>query len=134
MENKPRKKPGPTKGNGGRPLITIDWDLAEKLAHIQCTAVEIAATLGIDDDTLVAACKREKKLTFSEWYKKYSSNGKCSLRRSMWKMATGDRPNPTMAIWLSKNHLGMTDNVEVREYYKDVTDEVSTEDLLEAVK
>jgi len=129
MEKKPRKK-----GPGGRPLATIDWGLAEKLAHIQCTAIEMAATLGIDDETLANACKRENKMSFSQWYKKHSANGKCSLRRSMWKMATGDRPNPTMAIWLSKNHLGMTDNLEVKEYFKDVTDDVSTEELLEAVK
>jgi hypothetical protein len=107
----PRGK-GPKKGEGGRPLIIIDWELAKKLAHIQCTAVEIAATLGVDDDTLVSACKRENKLTFSEWYKKHSENGKCSLRRSMWKMATNERPNTAMAIWLSKNYLGMRDNVD----------------------
>lgn len=106
------RKPGPKKGEGGRPLAFIDWELAKKLAHIQCTAVEIAATLGIDDNTLVAACKRENKLTFSEWYKKHSENGKCSLRRSMWKMATNERPNPAMAIWLSKNYLGMKDTVD----------------------
>jgi hypothetical protein len=30
----------------------------------------------------------------------------------MWKMATNERPNPAMAIWLSKNYLGMRDNVD----------------------
>lgn len=90
----------------------IDWKLAEKLAYIQCTRAEIAATLSIDEDTLQAACKRENRLSFSVWYKKHSENGKCSLRRSMWKMATNEKPNPTMAIWLSKNYLGMTDFLE----------------------
>lgn len=107
----PRGK-GPKKGEGGRPYAVIDWKLAEKLAYIQCTAVEIAATLGIDDNTLVAACKREFKLTFSEWYKKHSENGKCSLRRSMWKSATSEKPNTAMQIWLSKNYLGMKDTIE----------------------
>jgi hypothetical protein len=111
MEKKPRKK-GPPKGEGGRPKAIIDWKLAEKLAYIQCTAVEIAATLNIDDETLTNACKRENKLTFSQWYKKHSENGKCSLRRSMWKMATNEKPNPAMAIWLSKNYLGMKDTIE----------------------
>jgi hypothetical protein len=112
MARKPGTKNGPAKGEGGRPLKGIDWELAKKLAHIQCTAVEIAATLGVDDNTLVNACKRENKQTFSEWYKKHSENGKCSLRRSMWKMATDTKPNPTMAIWLSKNYLGMKDTIE----------------------
>ena len=105
-------KCGPAKGEGGRPYKDVDWALAEKLAYIQCTAVEIAATLGIDDNTLVNACKRENKLTFSEWYKKHSENGKCSLRRSLWKMATSEKPNPAIAIWLSKQYIGMRDRID----------------------
>lgn len=105
-------KRGPRKGEGGRPYKFIDWELAKKLARIQCTAVEIASTLEVDDDTLVAACKRDNRQTFSEWYKKHSEYGKCSLRRSMWLMATNDKPNPAMAIWLSKNYLGMKDNID----------------------
>lgn len=107
-----KKRKGPPKGEGGRPLKYINWELAEKLAYIQCTAVEIASTLGVDDETLVNACKRENKLTFSQWYKKHSENGKCSLRRSMWKSATLDKPNVAMQIWLSKNYLGMKDMIE----------------------
>lgn len=112
MEDKPKRKTGPKKGEGGRPLIEVDWKLAEKLAYIQCTAREIASTLGIDDETLANACKRVNKLTFSQWYKKHSEAGCCSLRRSMWKSATSDRPNVAMQIWLSKNYLGMKDFVE----------------------
>lgn len=134
MEKKPRKR-GPAKGEGGRPLAVINWELAEKLAYIQCTAVEIASTLGIDDETLTNACKREKKLSFSQWYKKASEHGKSSLRRSMWKMATKENPNPTMAIWLSKNYLGMKDNVDAYKLkFDDEADSVSTDSLLDVVK
>jgi hypothetical protein len=36
----------------GRPKKFIDLELVEKLAHIQCTHAEIAATLGVSIDTL----------------------------------------------------------------------------------
>ena len=103
-------KRGPKKGTGGRPIIPINWNVAETLARIQCTGEEIAAVLGIHYDTLQERCKKEFKLTFPEWFKRFSDGGKSSLRRSMWKMATGERPNAAMAIWLSKQYLGMKDN------------------------
>lgn len=96
----------------GRPLVFIDWPLAEKLAKIQCTAKEIASVLNINQDTLADRCKRDHKLTFSDWFKKHSDGGKASLRRSLWNMATGDRPNAAVAIWLSKNYLGMSEKIE----------------------
>jgi hypothetical protein len=36
----------------GRPKKFVDLELVEKLAHIQCTYGEIAATLGVSVDTL----------------------------------------------------------------------------------
>lgn len=96
----------------GRPLIAINWELAEKLAYIQCTGEEIAATLSINYDTLERRCRTDLGMRFTEWFKKHSESGKCSLRRSLWKMATSDKPNPALAIWLSKNYLGMKDFFE----------------------
>jgi hypothetical protein len=107
------KKPGPAKGTGGRPLVPIDWELATKLAKIQCTAAEIAAVLEINQDTLADRCKRDNGATFSEWFKKVGESGKVSLRRSLWKMATGERPHAAVAIWLSKNYLGMSEKFDI---------------------
>ena len=95
----------------GRPLVGINWEEAEELARMQCTQREIASWLKINVDTLADRCKREFNLTFSEWFKKHSEGGKASLRRSLWLMATGPRPNAAVAIWLSKNYLGMKDDV-----------------------
>ncbi len=99
----------PLKKKTGRPLAFIDWPLAEKLAGIQCTEREIADVLKINVDTLGDRCKRDHGMSFSDWFKRHSAGGKVSLRRSLWKMATGERPNAAVAIWLSKNYLGMKD-------------------------
>ena len=40
------------KGKAGRPKIVIDWELVQKLAHIQCTQAETATAVGVSVDTL----------------------------------------------------------------------------------
>ena len=83
----------------------VDKDLIYKLATIHCTNKEIASIVGIHIDSLqrfykdIIAAGRE--------------SGKGRLRRKMWEQALAG--NVTMMIWLSKNHLGMTDNILVSE-------------------
>ena len=43
---------GRRKGGPGRPKIVIDWELVQKLAHIQCTQPEIASTVGVSVDVI----------------------------------------------------------------------------------
>lgn len=95
----------------GRPRFFMDWDLFDRLAYMQCTLEEIAFGVGCSADTVEACCKREREMTFSEYYKKRSAGGKVSLRRAMWKNAV-ENNNTGMQIWLSKQHLGMTEKVE----------------------
>jgi hypothetical protein len=47
---------------------------------------------------------------FSDVYKKFSADGKKSLRRYQFELA---EKNPTMAIWLGKNLLGQKDEVAI---------------------
>ena len=47
---------------------------------------------------------------FSDVYKRFSSDGKKSLRRYQFELA---EKNPTMAIWLGKNLLGQKDEVAI---------------------
>ena len=93
-----------------RPQKQIDWDQVEKMCAIHCTGEEQAAVLGVDYDTLNAACKREQGLGFSDYFKQKASNGKMCLRRKQYTAAMDG--NTTMLVWLGKNWLGQTDQVE----------------------
>lgn len=95
-------------GKAGRPKREIDWEQVKKLCYIQCTQGEIADILKCHVQTLDAACLRDHSIEFSEYYKIHTSEGKASLRRTMYKTAM--RGNPAMQIWLSKNYLGMKEN------------------------
>lgn len=90
-----------------RPRKVIDWDTVDKLCGIQATANEIAQFLGIDPDTLAAACKRDHKLSFSDYFEQKRGVGRVSLRRAQWQAAQNG--NPTMLIWLGKQHLEQRD-------------------------
>jgi hypothetical protein len=97
---------GKQKGKAGRPKIVIDWELVQKLAHIQCTQTEIASTVGVSVDTL------HRHAEFAEVYKRGSEGGKKSLRRMQFESAT--KGNVTMQIWLGKQYLGQRDNLDQR--------------------
>jgi len=89
----------------GRPKIKLDYELIEKLAHIQCTQMEIASILNVNVSTL----KRDTE--FCTIYKKGQDEGKKALRRIQWDLAK--KGNPTMAIWLGKQYLGQKDKQEL---------------------
>lgn len=110
----PRKRKQPIEKKViGRPIKTINWELAKKYAEAQCTVEEIEAFFAIDRNTLDKIARREKNVPFSAWLKQNSEKGKASLRRRMFQGALDDeKPNVTMQIWLSKNYLGMKDNIE----------------------
>lgn len=93
-----------------RPNAVIDWEFVDRMCAIQCTGEEQAALLGVNYDTLNAACKREHGLGFSDYFKQKSAQGKMSLRRRQYTAAMdGDR---VMMVWLGKNWLGQTDQVK----------------------
>jgi hypothetical protein len=95
----------------GRPRVTIDWEVFDKLCGMQSTEVEIAAWFNCSVDTIERAVKRQHKLTFAEYYKTKSARGKISLRRKQVEVAlNGSVP---MLIWLGKQHLGQKDRQEL---------------------
>lgn len=94
----------------GRPLIELKKDEFEKLCSLHCTLEEIAGWFKCSEDTVERWCKRTYCVNFAEIYKKNASSGKISLRREMFRVALSG--NVGMLIWLSKQHLGMSDKVE----------------------
>ena len=105
----PKTTPKP-KGKAGRPRKEIDYKIFENLCFLQCTKSEICSALGVDNNTLDRRLKEHYKDDFSNIYKKYSENGKISLRRILHEHA---KKNPATAIFLAKNLLGMRDQPEV---------------------
>lgn len=102
----------PTGNPNGRPPVQIDQDQFEKLCGIQCTKEEIADFFNVDEDTLNAWCKRTYNCSFSVIFRQKRGKGKIALRRYGFEMA---KVNPTVHIFYAKNHLGMTDHVEIQD-------------------
>ena len=97
------------KRKAGRPRKEIDYKIFENLCFLQCTKSEICSALGVGNNTLDRRLKEHYKDDFSNIYKKYSENGKISLRRILHEHA---KKNPATAIFLSKNLLGYRDQPE----------------------
>lgn len=94
-----------------RPRKEIDKKNFESMCAYQCTQEEICAFLGVTDKTLSAWCKRTYGMRFSEVFRQKREMGKMSLRRKQWKLAD---TSASMAIFLGKNYLGQTDQMEAK--------------------
>lgn len=91
----------------GRPRVEIDKNIFEGLCKIQCTCEEIGDVVGYSHDGVESWCKRTYGENFSVVSKRLAAHGKSSLRRWMFKGAKNG--NASLLIWLSKQHLGMSD-------------------------
>lgn len=100
-----------TNNKGGRPEKPIDYGQLEKLCAIHCTGEECASILGCSYEHLNNKLKEAGLGGFLDYFKKYSSQGKASLRRRQYKAAVEDG-NVPMMIWLGKQYLGQKDKNE----------------------
>lgn len=100
----------PLQPQGGRPTIPIDREEFEKLCAIHATLEEISGWFKVTVGTIERWCKRTYSLSFAQTLKRYSAPGKVSLRRHLY--AAAQKGNLGAAIWLSKQHLGMTEKFE----------------------
>ena len=94
----------------GRPRIEMtdsDFDKITAMVRIQCTQEEICQVMQMSIDTLDRRLKERGEDNFAGFYKKNQDEGRASLRRAQWKAATDG--NPTMLVWLGKQHLGQRD-------------------------
>ena len=94
----------------GRPRKEIDQEQFESLCGLQCTLSEIAGWFRCSEDTIERWCRRTYKEAFADVYKKYSLEGKMSLRRAQFRLA---EKNAAMAIWLGKQYLGQKEEIGV---------------------
>src|SRR6476659_9067949 len=84
-------------------------DTLRGLGSILATTKETAAVLGVHEDTVFEAFKREPELR--EIFMAAKETGKASLRRVQFNLA---QRNASMAIFLGKNLLGQTDQQAYR--------------------
>ena len=101
-----------------RPAKEINQEHFENLCNLQCTLDEIAGFFHCSPDTIERWCKKTYNEGFADTYKKYSQNGKISLRRYQYKLA---ERNASMAIWLGKQWLNQTDKIEATTSFEDLT-------------
>lgn len=116
--------------NMARPTKEIDKGQFEGLCRLQCTLEEMAGFFRCDRDTIAAWCKRTYDEGFSAVFKKYSQEGKISLRRTLFRQA---ETKPVVAIFLAKNILGMADKLETN-ITSDEENKRLTKEWLEFVK
>jgi predicted transcriptional regulator len=99
----------------GRPRVEIDRKQFESLCALQCTLDEIAGFYRCTQQTIRNWVKetykdeKGKPMNFLSVYKKYSEDGKISLRRYQFQLA---KKSATMAIWLGKQMLKQTDRMD----------------------
>jgi hypothetical protein len=95
----------------GRPRKEVDWDKVDRMCAIHCTGEEQASILDMSYETLNTRCHEEKGMSFLEYFKQKSADGKMSLRRKQFTAAMDG--NTTMLVWLGKNWLGQKDTAEL---------------------
>ena len=104
---------------GGRPRTRLNYKTLKPLCEILCTGEECAAIMEIDYEVLNNNLKADGHGGFKDYFKKYSSEGKSSLRRKQFLSALDG--NVTMLIWLGKQHLDQKDKHEVESTIIDKT-------------
>lgn len=88
--------------------VKIDWKQVENLLMAGCSGVEIAASLGIHENTLYKRCKNDLKVEFVAFSQQNKAKGDNLLRAKQFESAVKDKNIP-MQIWLGKNRLNQTD-------------------------
>jgi len=96
----------------GRPEIEINWKIVDDLLVAGCKGREIAANLGIHEDTLYNRLFDEKGVKFSDYSAAKRAKGESLLRAQQFAKAIGASKSGDnmMLIWLGKNRLDQTDS------------------------
>ena len=89
----------------------IDSVELEKLCAMQATDEEIAAWFGVSTRTIE---RRRKVRKFADAMDRGRAKGRLSMRRMQMKLL--EAGNATMGVWLGKQYLGQTDQIEQAAY------------------
>jgi len=90
---------------------SVNWDLVNSALQAGCSGVEIAAKLGMIDETLYRACRNKFGISFSEYALAKRAEGDLLLKMKMYQIAmNGDK---TMLVFLAKTRLGMVEEHKI---------------------
>jgi hypothetical protein len=92
--------------------VKIDWKQVENLLMAGCSGVEIAASLGIHENTLYKRCKDDLKVEFVAFSQQNKAKGDCLLKAKQFESAIKDKNTP-MQIWLGKQRLGQKEKTDL---------------------
>ena len=110
---KPTKPVKKKKVIQGRPVIPIDWKRVEQLLMADCSGVQVAASMGISEDTLYLRVKKELGYeSFTAYSLKFKEKGNSLLKSKQYESAITDK-NISMQIWLGKQRLGQKDKSDI---------------------
>ena len=96
-------KPG-EKPVRGRKRAVINWDEVSKFIMAGSNGMQIAAYIGICEDTLYSRCREDNKKDFSLFLTEQRQKGNTYLLGKQYQVAMGG--NVSMLIWLGKQRLG----------------------------
>lgn len=84
------------------------WTVFEQLCGLLCSEREIAAFIDISPVTLRAWVKAHYEVSsYTKAAEMFRDKGRVALRQNLFNLS---KKNPAAAIFLAKNHLGMSDN------------------------
>ena len=92
-------------------LTTIDWDFVGEYLMAGCSGVEVAAQLGIHENTLYQRCKSDLGVDFVALKQEKQASGESLLRKVQFDAAIKDKDR-AMLIWLGKQRLGQKERGE----------------------
>ena len=89
----------------------IDWDVVAEYLMAGCSGREIAAMIGVCEDTLYNRCRTDLNQEFSAFKQEKQAAGESLLRKIQFEAATKDKDR-SMLIWLGKQRLGQKEKGE----------------------
>lgn len=89
----------------------IDWDFVGEYLMAGCSGVEVAAQLGIHENTLYQRCKSDLGVDFVAFKQEKQASGESLLRKVQFDAAIKDKDR-AMLIWLGKQRLGQKEKGE----------------------
>jgi len=113
----------------GRKSNPIDWQYVNRLAEAGASGREIAATIGITDETLYKRTIKEHNIHWAVYCQRYDEKGKAALRLAQHEKAI-IKQNVIMLIWLGKQRLNQYDRAALHVTQNEINlDDLSLQEL-----